>query len=42
MTTNKFYETPLSETIDMEAEGILCASPGNESIGEEEGNGGFI
>lgn len=41
MTTNKFYETPISKAIDMEAEGILCASPGNESIGEEEGNGEF-
>ena len=35
------YETPVSMLIEMDIEGVLCASPGNESVGEEDGNGSF-
>ena len=27
--------------IEMDIEGVLCVSPGNESVGEEDGNGSF-
>lgn len=35
------YETPSMEVYDVIAEGVLCSSPGNEVVGEEDGNGGF-
>ena len=35
------YETPSMEIYEALPEGILCASPGNEGVGEEDGNGGF-
>ena len=36
------YESPIIVMREIDFEGILCASPGNESVGEEEGNGGFM
>lgn len=36
------YESPIIVVQEIDFEGILCASPGNESVGEEDGNGGFI
>lgn len=36
------YESPLIVMQEIDFEGVLCASPGNESVGEEEGNGGFM
>lgn len=42
MTTKEtIYETPSMEVYDVLVEGVLCSSPGNESVGEEDGNGGF-
>lgn len=38
----KVYEAPVSVLLEIDVEGVLCASPGNEAVGEEEGNGGFI
>ena len=38
----RIYESPVSVLIDLDVEGVLCASPGNESVGEESGNGGFV
>ena len=35
------YETPSMEVYEVLTEGVLCASPGNESVGEEEGFGSF-
>ena len=35
------YETPSTEVYDVLVEGVLCSSPGNEGVGEEDGNGGF-
>ena len=35
------YESPRSRIIRCESEGGVCRSVGNESVGEEEGNGGF-
>ena len=43
MTTREtIYEAPVAEVMFVETEGVFCSSPGNEIIGEEEGNGGFI
>lgn len=36
------YESPLIVMQEIDFEGVLCASPGNESVGEEEGSGGFM
>ena len=36
------YESPLVMTHEIDFEGLICASPGNESVWEEEGNGGFV
>jgi hypothetical protein len=36
------YESPLIVMQEIDFEGVLCASPGNESVGEEEGYGGFM
>lgn len=36
------YESPFVEVQIIDVEGVLCASHGNESVGEETGNGGFI
>lgn len=35
------YQSPVSEVLEIETEGLLCTSPGNEGVGENEGNGGF-
>ena len=35
------YETPLVKAYVVFVEGVLCTSPGNECVGEEDGNGGF-
>ena len=42
LRVEKVYQSPILVVIDVEAEGLLCASPGNESVGEENGNGGFV
>lgn len=36
-----FYEEPIVEAIDIKVEQGFAASPGNEGVGENEGNGGF-
>ena len=36
------YVSPLIVIQGMDFEGVLCSSPGNESVGEEDGNGSFI
>lgn len=41
ITKETTYETPSMEIYEVLAEGVLCSSPGNEGVGEEEGNGGF-
>ena len=40
-TKEVIYETPSMEVYDVLSEGVLCASSGNEGVGEEDGNGGF-
>ena len=35
------YETPSIELYEVDVEGVLCARPGNEGVGEEDGNGDF-
>lgn len=35
------YEAPLMEVYEVLAEGVLCSSPGNEGLDEENGNGDF-
>ena len=35
------YMTPSMEIYEVLTEGVLCASPGNEGVGEEDGVGGF-
>ena len=35
------YESPDSKVMEIENEGMICSSPGNEWVGEEDGNGGF-
>ena len=41
MKTNLTYISPALSLTDIENEGILCSSPGNEGVTEEEGNGDF-
>ncbi len=35
------YKSPDSKVMKIENEGMICSSPGNEWVGEEDGNGGF-
>lgn len=35
------YETPSMEIYEVLTEEVLCASPGNEVVGEEDGVGEF-
>lgn len=35
------YVAPSFQVVEFFTEGILCASVGNEDVGEEEGNGSF-
>lgn len=37
----EIYKSPVCKVIQYDFEGIVCRSVGNESVGEEEGNGGF-
>lgn len=39
---DNIYQSPVAILMDVDMEGVLCASPGNEYVDEEEGNGGFI
>lgn len=39
--THVLYESPSMEAYEVLTEGVLCASPGNEIVGEEEGIGDF-
>jgi len=41
MNLDILYESPTSEVIEIETEGLICGSFGNENVGEEEGNGSF-
>lgn len=36
------YQSPVAILMNVDVEGVLCASPGNERVEEEGGNGGFI
>ena len=38
-TTNKHYEAPKAEIIEIESQGILCASPGGDTSTSPGGNG---
>ena len=40
-TKERIYETPSMKFYEVDMEGVLCASPGNEGVGEEDGNGDF-
>lgn len=42
LNTENKYESPFATILEIDLEGVLCASPGNEYVEEEEGNGGFI
>ena len=36
--SNSFnYDSPLLRVVEIEPEGVLCNSPGNESVGENDG-----
>lgn len=37
----ELYKSPACQVFKIEFEGLVCRSVGNESVGEEEGNGGF-
>lgn len=37
----ELYKSPTCQVFKIELEGLVCRSVGNESVGEEEGNGGF-
>lgn len=41
MTFKDTYQSPDFHVIEMNIEGLLCSSAGNETVGEEEGNGYF-
>ena len=36
------YQSPVAILMNVDVEGVLCASSGNEYVEEEGGNGGFI
>lgn len=40
-TKEVMYESPSMDMYEFLAEGVLCASPGNEEVGEEDGFGSF-
>lgn len=41
IASRKAYEAPRAEVFEVNVQNVLCQSPGNESMGEEDVSGSF-